>query len=109
MSNYTCPKCGETNIDSPDGYAKGCECLKSDTECLPMSKRLEESAYVEHQVDGEVRCKAYIFTPDQLKAYREALCREQRELCAEAADDSVQEIGGISKQLWDAIINAEEP
>lgn len=26
MSNFYCPQCGETNIDSPDGYVKGCDC-----------------------------------------------------------------------------------
>ena len=112
MSNFICPQCGETNIDSPEGYVSGCECLKSDTECLPISKRLEERAIRTEKVNFEgtvLSFTKYTFTPEELKAYKEALCREQRELCAEAADDSVQEVGGISKQLWDAIINAEEP
>lgn len=26
MSNFYCPQCGETNIDSPDGYVKECDC-----------------------------------------------------------------------------------
>jgi len=65
------------------------------------AKQLEEGA--RHKSLGYT---VHTFTPEQLKAYREALCREQRELCADRYFESDCD---PSPEIEEAIINAEEP
>ena len=51
----------------------------------------------------------YVFTPDELQAYADALCKEQREKCFRYADGSVKELGGLNQHMRHKILTAPQP
>jgi len=93
--NYTAQELNEIIMEAGI-VAAPWTAVKSDTECLPTSKQIEEDCrgMLFSELPIEEREVSYIFTPERLKAYKEALCREQRELCADEA--SKVKTGGYS-------------
>ena len=61
------------------------------------------------EVPPHVATVLYMFTAEELQAYADALCREQREKCFRYADGSVKELGGLNQHMRHKILTAPQP
>ena len=63
----------------------------------------------EEHATGINEYRVYMFTPEELQGYANALCKEQRELCAEEAEVEHHWRDGEAYIDKDWILNAPQP